>query len=542
MTGAPDVTLRQILGYDEDGVLGLLLAPAGQDVAVRGVIIGEEAAERLHEGRIVLATGLAPDAVAAARVVREAGRRGAAAVVLRSRGPASLPAEASAAARERGVALLARAEWADWGDTVELLRSAMAFAAAGTADPLAEGAAGGGLGALAAEVARYCQASITVEDTQFRVLAHSATSPDADGLRQSTILEGKVPDWRIAELRRSGLLRALWNSRDVIHRPADGNDPERLVVAVRSGGEILGSLWAAADGRRLSPDAPEVLRRAAEVAVPHLLRHRLRASVGRGREEHALRELLRGDGDRGSHVWSLGLAPGMPCAVLVAERDRSPHPATERGLQSLSLQALAHRSTARVLRESHRLTVLLPVPDGDARDAVGLARELDALATAVPDAPAVWIGAGPVVHSPLDAADSYAEALLVVRALRDREARGRSAGRHAGPDEVAETVTVLRVLDAVRPLWRRDAGPVPEMVAADLASGGELVRSLTAYLDTGGDIPRAAERLTLHPNTLRYRLRRVRERFGVDLDDPDTRLVVMLAVRLAGSGTEDGEI
>lgn len=540
MTGVPDVTLRQILDHDEDGVLGLLLAPAGQDVAVHGVIIGEEAAARPHEGRIVLATGHGPDAVAAAEVVREAGRRGAAAVVLRSHGPRSLPAEVSAAAREHGVALLARAEWADWGATAELLRAATAFAAAGTADPLARDAPGDGLAALAAEVARSCRASITVEDTRFRVLAHSATSTDADGLRQSTILEGKVPDWRVAELRRSGLLRALWSSRDVIHRPADGDDPERLVVAVRSGGEILGSLWAAADGRRLSPDAPRVLRRAAEAAVPYLLQHRLRAGVGRGREEHALRELLHGDGDRGTHVWSLGLAPGMPCAVLVAERDRAAHPAAERALQALSLQALAHRSTARVLRESHRLTVLLPVPDGDARDAVRLARELDALATGLPDAAVVWIGAGPLVHSPLDAADSYARALLVVRALRDRAARaapGERPVRHAGPEEVAQTVAVLRVLDAVRPLWREAAGPVEEMIAADLATGGgELVRTLTAYFETGGDVPRAAERLTLHANTLRYRLRRVRERYGIDLDDPDTRLVVTLAVRLARGG------
>ncbi|MET9110871.1 helix-turn-helix domain-containing protein, partial [Streptomyces zhihengii] len=108
--------------------------------------------------------------------------------------------------------------------------------------------------------------------------------------------------------------------------------------------------------------------------------------------------------------------------------------------------------------------------------------------------------------------------------------------RHAGPGEVAQTVAVLRVLDAVRPLWETQGGPVHDMVLADLAAGGELVRSLTAYLDAAGDVPRAAQSLVLHPNTLRYRLRRVRERFGIDLDDPDTRLLVTLAVRLATGG------
>lgn len=583
-TPQDEVTLRQLLAYDEDGILRLVLAPSGQDAALLGVIIGDEGEGSPHDGRIVLLTGVSahpPDPVhppdpahtrdpahtgdpagtgragrATAAAVREAARRGAAAVVVRGTGEGPPAAEVVDAARETGIALLARAGWADWTDTIEMLRAAFAFAAVGTGDRLAGDIAGGGLAVLASVVARYCQASITVEDTRFRVLAHSETSPDADPLRQSTILGGKVPDWRVAELRRSGLLKALWTSRDVIHRPADGTDPERLLVAIRSGGEILGSIWAAADGRSFSPEAREALRRAAEVAVPYLLQHRLRVGSSRRREEHALRELLTGEGDRRAHIWSLGLAPELPCAVLVAEREPTTAPVPERSLQALALQASAHRSAVRVLRESRRLTVLLPLPDGDEREAVALARELDSLAAAMPDAPAVRIGAGRLVDSPLDAADSREDALLVVRALREREARRPARPgpggpgeqdrpvRHAGLGDVARTVAVLRVLDAVRPLWESHGGPVHDMVRADLAAGGELVRSLTAYLDAAGDVPRAARSLVLHPNTLRYRLRRVRERFGVDLDDPDTRLLVTLAVRLATSGsgpTDAGE-
>ncbi|MFF0204337.1 PucR family transcriptional regulator [Streptomyces sp. NPDC005017] len=554
-------TLREVLAQDEDGVLRLLLAPAGQDdVVVQGVIIGVEDSAGPYDGHMVLAVGARLDDVRAADVVREAARRGAVAVVLSGDGEGGdggAPAPVLDAARRAGIALLSRARWAEWGDTLELVRFALALGAVGSRDSLAQGAAGGGLGMLASMAARACRASITVEDTQFRVLAHSATSADADGLRLSTILGGRVPEWRVAELRRSGLLRTLWTSHDVIHRAADGDDPERLVVAIRSGGEVLGSIWAAADGDRLSPDAAQALRRAAEVAVPYLLQHRLRGSTGRRRQAHALRGLLLGEGDHHSHMWSLELAPDVPCAVVVAERDRASGSTAERGLRALALQASAYRATARVWRESDRLTVLLPVPDGDERDAPNLARELASLAADMPDAPAVWAGAGSPAATPSGAADSYEEALLVVRALREREARATGPGhpgapadrsgsvdlrgpddrqgpvRHAGPGDLSSTVAVLRVLDAIRPLWDRHGGPVHDMIATDLAAGGELVRSLTAYLDAAGDMSRAARRLVLHPNTLRYRLRRVRERFGIDLDDPDTRLVVTLALRLA---------
>lgn len=531
------VTLRQILAHDEDGVLRLVLAPAGQDVTVHGVIIGDEGTARPHEGRIVLAAGPAADPAAASAVVREAARRGAAAVVLREPEGVSVPAEALDAAEECGIALLARAEWADWGDTLALLRSATAFASAGRGGLVSDDDAGG-LVALATATARSCRGSITVEDTQFRVLAHSATGPDADGVRRSTILGGRVPDRRVAELRRSGLLRALWTSQDVIHRAADGDSPERLVVAVRSGGEMLGSLWAAADGRRLSPDAAQVLRRAAVLAVPHLLRHRMRESGTLRREAHALSGLLRGSGDRRAHLWSLGLPPDAPCAVVVAVRGEAEGPGSGRALEALAIQATVSRSTARVLREEGQVAVLLPVTDdgGDPREAMALARELDTLAAGIPDAAPVTIGVGQAVRSGLEASLSYEKALLVVRALREREARGRDPQpvRHAGPGDVGPTVDALRMLDAVRPVWESGSGPVHELIRADLAAGGDLVRSLDAYLETSGDVPRAARRLVLHPNTLRYRLRRVRERFGIDLDDPDTRLVLALAVRLTG--------
>ncbi|MEU1127529.1 PucR family transcriptional regulator, partial [Streptomyces sp. NPDC005899] len=256
---AAGATLRRLLAYDDAGTLRLLLAPGGPDVAVRGVLFGDEVAGSGAEAMVVLAVGPPAASGRAAAVVREAARRGACAVVLRDTEGAPPAPEVLAAAEESGIALLARAAWTDWSDTAALLRSALALADAGS---LAEEGArpfgdtlDDGLDALASAIAAYTGGSITIEDTSFRVLAHSATLPGADGVRRSTILGGRVPQWRIAELRRSGVLRALWTSKDVIIRPADGDSAERLVIAVRDGPEVLGSIWAAADGRSLSPHA-----------------------------------------------------------------------------------------------------------------------------------------------------------------------------------------------------------------------------------------------------------------------------------------------
>ncbi|MET0494884.1 MAG: helix-turn-helix domain-containing protein, partial [Actinoplanes sp.] len=48
----------------------------------------------------------------------------------------------------------------------------------------------------------------------------------------------------------------------------------------------------------------------------------------------------------------------------------------------------------------------------------------------------------------------------------------------------------------------------------------------------------AAQSSYVHPNTFRYRLRRLAEVGGIDLGDPDERFAAMLQLRLLGSATE----
>jgi DNA-binding PucR family transcriptional regulator len=62
--------------------------------------------------------------------------------------------------------------------------------------------------------------------------------------------------------------------------------------------------------------------------------------------------------------------------------------------------------------------------------------------------------------------------------------------------------------------------------------GTEYVRTLRAYFDAFGDVALAADCLGVHPNTFRYRLHRIMELAGLDLEDPDERLAVELRLRL----------
>jgi DNA-binding PucR family transcriptional regulator len=70
------------------------------------------------------------------------------------------------------------------------------------------------------------------------------------------------------------------------------------------------------------------------------------------------------------------------------------------------------------------------------------------------------------------------------------------------------------------------------LVAHDSRHQGRLAESLLTYLNLFGDVRAAAAHLHVHPNTLRYRLRRAEELTGLDLSRPDQRLLAMLQLRL----------
>jgi hypothetical protein len=117
------------------------------------------------------------------------------------------------------------------------------------------------------------------------------------------------------------------------------------------------------------------------------------------------------------------------------------------------------------------------------------------------------------------------------RAATDAEPRGRtdpdggtfSGVRPQGPD--GGTGLASRP-DAYIQRW---LGP---LIAHDVEYGGELVRTLATYLRSADDMNMTAQRLSIHPSSLRYRLYNIRRLTGLDLRDPGSRLGLMRATAL----------
>ena len=74
--------------------------------------------------------------------------------------------------------------------------------------------------------------------------------------------------------------------------------------------------------------------------------------------------------------------------------------------------------------------------------------------------------------------------------------------------------------------------PAAESLLAPLQDGGgELLTTLSVYLDHESGIAATATALGLHRNTVAVRIRRVQELLGIDMSDPEARLALHLACR-----------
>ncbi|XWX04737.1 helix-turn-helix domain-containing protein [Aggregatilineales bacterium SYSU G02658] len=66
----------------------------------------------------------------------------------------------------------------------------------------------------------------------------------------------------------------------------------------------------------------------------------------------------------------------------------------------------------------------------------------------------------------------------------------------------------------------------------DARKQSDLIRTLEGFFNSNGNLAKAAENLDVHRNTLVYRLERIADLTGLDLDDADNRLILHLALKI----------
>ena len=537
-------TLRTLLENLGTDVVRVVAASEGLDVAVAHPVIDDpESPAPFDAGDVVMAVGTRPDSPSAVALVERAGRAGASAVLLRDPAdgaaagpPGSGPVWAGlkAAAEAHGVALLSVVPAMAWSQLHTLLRSAVA--ASGSSSPEAEAAGAlGDLFSLANAIAAMVGGPTTIEDPQSTVLAYSSLDSPIDEARRRTILGRRVPDEWLQRLHADGVFRRLWSTQDVIRIDYPGVEPEvrpRLAVAVRAGGEVLGSVWVAEDDRPLDAGAEVALREAARIAALHLLRARSGEDLQRSWRSSLLRSVLDGHAVDPLLAESLGADPES-FATVIAFRlpDADPGESAVRGRRACRLLDLYCESTRRrgaAVAVGPAVYLLL------VDEAAPLAERLEAMAREMVCEPGHMLpegtvaAVGPSVQGMGSVPRSRLEADRVLAVLG-----ARPGGTPVGTiHRVREHAVLMRLAELAAAEPELLEGRIGLLREHDAGGRGQYVETLRAYLDSFGDVAVAASAIDVHPNTFRYRMRRIAEISGIDLDDPVQRLVAHLQLHL----------
>ncbi|MBW0013336.1 helix-turn-helix domain-containing protein [Mycobacterium sp.] len=524
---AAGVGLGQLLLALDATLVSLVDAPRGLDLPIASTALIDS-----DDVRLGLAAASSADAFFLVAVADDEARRWAEKQA-RERIPVALfvkePSEALVAtAVAAGSAVVAVDPRARWERLYRLVNHVVEHHG-DHGDPV--DASGTDLFGLAQSLAERIHGMVSIEDAQSHVLAYSASNEEADELRRLSILGRAGPPEHLEWISQWGIFDALRSSGDVVRvaeRPELGLR-SRLAIGIhqpagdaRRPQEFAGTIWVQQGAQPLADDAEDMLRGAAVLAARIMLRLAVRPSTHSRLVQQLLGLADEGTSDAAAVADELGLVADDTAALIGWETLQTSARQPRVG-DVLALSASAFRRDAQVAAHGRRVYMLLPqtkvrsVASWVRGTISALRAELGVELRAAVAAPVAGLAELPTARSEVD------------RVLDSAERHPVSIGQVTS---LAEARTAV-LLDEIVTLVGADERLVDPRIRDLRARDPMLTETLRTYLDCFGDIGAAARSLHVHPNTVRYRVRRIEKLLSTSLSDPEVRLVFSIGLRVA---------
>jgi purine catabolism regulator len=311
-------------------------------------------------------------------------------------------------------------------------------------------------------------------------------------------------------------------TRGLVLPVGGGDQPERA----------LPQAWlvAAKDADGLAEIDRLILHQAVTVVALELLRRRVADSTERRLAGDVLSAVIAGElegGELTRRLEPFGLG-GRVTALVLAPGERTSREACEVALT----EALRAEAVSGLVATSGRFVVAL-LPGFLDDELFELAeRAVAATGEAIGSRPLAGAGRGVAAGR---AREAYHEARCALEARELGAPVKNGNGSHpAGPVATYRDLGSFQLLlslqdsDALRLFCESLLGPIEH---GEGHYGGELMRSLEAFIECNGQWEAAARRLYCHRHTLRYRIRKIEELTGRDLSSARDRIEFWLALR-----------
>ena len=412
------------------------------------------------------------------------------------------------------------------------------------------------IGEVTRRISALLRRSVVVEDIVGRLVASATAEEDGpDDLR--ALLEERG----LRASRGSGVEETRRERRDRYARLPDGylsvpverwriEDGELFWTPVGMGGAPAGYLWFGPEGGVLGPEDVVLLYWARRVLEAELDKERVRLETELGIRGDFVDDLISG------HVGSVELLLqragyldvdlSRGALVVVVDIDDFARYLERRKPKEPVIQELKRRLADAVRLQTRQLfsnfllgprsdNVILFLGPTDDEDPEGLAETALRLAGGVqryvkgllPDL-TVSVGIGRYKTDPALLPDAYSEAEVALE-IGHRIHGPSSVSTFEGTGTYKLLFRVLQ--ENPEELEAFYAETLEPVVRYDLRYGTELVRTLTTYLDNDASTVKTATGLFAHRHTIRYRLDRVGELTGLDVDKSEDRERLTLGIK-----------
>ncbi|MFI1418872.1 PucR family transcriptional regulator [Streptomyces sp. NPDC020731] len=378
---------------------------------------------------------------------------------------------------------------------------------------------------LVDEISELLGAPATLENRDFELIAFGAYDSEGDldpsvldPVRTRSILTRRSTAAVRAWFEGFGITRATGPVR-IPRTPEAGVHRGRVCLPVRHRGVVLGYVWLLDYDPGPSEEQLDAAMRvtarigallADEAQHGADLTRELRAVLTAERDwqrEMAVAELRTALGSRADGPHTVVCVAPWPSA----DPDDAPSVRTVPGATALcTLPRGATGLSLALLLRLRSTDVLAPA-------VTAASRLLERAASRGGPPPAAGIAAPRAGLADLGAA--WAEASASARAAR--------AEPRLGPVARWASIGPFRLLTALPPGAARDPVVGPLLSPAH----AELARTAEVYLDRAGQAGRTAAELGIHRQTLYYRLSRIEQLTGLDLDDGEDRLLLHMALK-----------
>ncbi|MDO8186417.1 PucR family transcriptional regulator ligand-binding domain-containing protein [Conexibacter sp. JD483] len=390
-----------------------------------------------------------------------------------------------------------------------------------------------GIDAVAGALSTLVGGAVMVFDARGGLLAQRSFRNEVDD-ETVAALERELRDRTRAGERRGFAPTAGTLAGRALALPVGASGPRDGETA--DGGPLLQAwLVAAKDTGSLSEFDRLTLHQAVTIVALEMLRRRVAEDTERRLAGDVLSGIVTGElsgGDLARRLEPFGLGTRVAVMVLTPPRPGAGGMAAAESALAGALRGEAADGLVAV----HEGLVGALVPGLDEEELFPLAQRIADRTTRALGLP-LRLGVGRAVGGG-EARRAFHEARCAVEALALAQPSGDGNGDEAGP--LRTTVATYRDLgsfqlllslqddDALRLFCDSILAPIEE---SEGAYGGELMRSLEAFIEENGQWERAAKRLYCHRHTLRYRIRRVEELTGRSMGSARDRIEFWLALR-----------